>query len=311
MRPEWLLLASRGDHPIARAGFRVGVGRSGPRWQNAAMKLGEAGRQMLSHMPPVVRRVARRLVAFDVLLPASSLAFYALVSILPLLLLTFAAVERIAGTDALRMVQDHALDSSAEVGVLVRDLTLGASRADLFILVSALWPATAYGAGLQRALRHMAGDHEAGDVRRAPGIVGRLVWLGFVLVMPVLVLLGLPLAYLLTRLAGEGIPGTLAGVALAVGVGSVATAVVLTLVYRVFAPRALPLRSITRGAVVTAVALTLLALGAIVALGFAGTGNRYGNPAVTATVLLGLWLFLANIVVLVGYQTMIEWHGGD
>ncbi len=50
----------------------------------------------------------------------------------------------------------------------------------------------------------------------------------------------------------------------------------------------------------------MLSLGCILVLGIGGVQTRYGSAAVSGTVLLGIWLLLANILVLTGYQTCMS-----
>lgn len=257
-------------------------------------------RGSFERLPSGVKRVLSRLIDRDVLLAASSLAFYGLISIMPLLLISFSLVEFLAGESELRRLENAATSpQTGSVGILVRDLIRGASSSWIVIL-GTLWPATAYGAGLARALRHM-GDRDA----QVSGRGGRFKGLAFVFVLPVLVLLGVPGAFVLTRLPGTGVLQTMLGWAAAAVVGSLTTAAVVVFVYRAFAPESLTWPATVKGAAATAAGLTALSIGAVLVLGLGVTSNRYGTPAVTAVLLMGVWLFAANIVLLAGYQTVL------
>ena len=262
----------------------------------------ELTRRTVERIPSWVRTVVNRLVDRDLVLTASSLAFYGLISVLPLLLLSFAAVRVFVGVEGLQTLENRAVSpQTGSAGLLVRDLIRGSQGTSWLIGIAALWPATAYGGALRRALRHISGGDES-----LPGLRGRMIGLGFVFVLPVLVLAGIPGSYAMTRLTGDGVVTSVLGWVVAFAVGAVVIAALLTLLYRVFAPERLDWRSTFEGALFTAVALSLLSLGSVVALGLMGAGNRYGNPAVSAMVLLGVWLLVVNMLILVGYATILE-----
>lgn len=262
---------------------------------------------LLERVPSPVRRVLSHLIDHDILLAASGLAFYGLISALPLLLLSFAFVGAVMGDSALEQIQNAAIAPQfGSAGILVRDLIRGSQQASWFIALATLWPATAYGAGLRRALSHMSGSE-----KRASGLRGRLIGLGFVLVLPALVLLGVPGAYALTGLTGATGLATVLGWVVAIAAGTVMTAVLLVLIFRAFATEQLTWRATLIGSALTAAALAVLSLGCILVLGIGGVQTRYGSAAVSGTVLLGIWLLLANILVLTGYQTVVEITYGD
>lgn len=264
------------------------------------------GRQAFRWLPTGAQRVLSRLIDRDVLLVGSSLAFYGLISILPLLLLTFSLVGVLAGQSQLSRLESAATSpQTGSVGILVRDLIRGASSSWIIIL-GTVWPATAYGAGLARALRHM-GDRD----EQTSGRGGRLKGLAFILVLPTLVLLGVPGAFVLSRLPGSGGLQTVIGWSIAAAVGTVTTAALVVVIYRAFAPESLTWRATLRGATATALGVTVLSIGAVAVLGLGVTSNRYGTPAVTAVMLMGVWLFAANVVLLAGYQTVLTLETED
>ena len=65
-------------------------------------------------LPHRLSRLARRFADSELLLSASSLAFYGLVSALPLLLIAFAFVEAVAGDDTLRSFADRVAEQGPE-----------------------------------------------------------------------------------------------------------------------------------------------------------------------------------------------------
>lgn len=269
--------------------------------ERLSRRLRAAARHGFEYLPERAQRLLVRLFDRDVLLTASSLAFYGLISLLPLLLLSFSVFEAFAGAEQLRRLERAATSpQTGSVGLLARDLMRGASTSWIVVL-GTLWPATAYGAGLARALRHMA-DRDVGP----SGAAGRLKGLLFVGVLPALTLLGVPGAFVLRRVPGNGGLQTLVGWVVAAVAVTVAVTVLLILVYHAFAPESLSWRATARGAVATAAGVTVLSLGAITVLGLGVTSDRYGTPAVTGVMLMGVWLFAVNVLLLAGYQGVLD-----
>jgi len=253
-------------------------------------------------LPDRLSRLARRFADRELVLVASSLAFYGLVSAMPLLLITFAAVEAVAGEEALRSFADRVAEQGPEgSGQFLDQLVESGGSFGLVTLLFSIWPATAYGGGLRRALSRHSGGAES-----AAGLRGRLLGLSMVLVLPVVVLGGLPLMFLLTTLAGDGLAGRALGWTLAlVAVTLVATALV-TALYHTFSPESLGFRESFTGAAVTAAVTAVFSVGFVVYLQLGDTEDRFGGGVIAVVVLLGLWLFAVNILLLAGYETALE-----
>ena len=164
-------------------------------------------RRVTRRLPAGLGRIAERIAGRELLLEASSLGFYGLVSALPLLTLTFTLVGAIAGEDALRQLAQQAEESGpAGVGEVLEQLLEQSGSWSWAAVLFTVWPATAYGGGLRSALQRSTSEEEA-----APALRGRATALLMVVALPVLVLAGLPLAALLTSLGDDGVAGTVLG----------------------------------------------------------------------------------------------------
>lgn len=256
-------------------------------------------------LPDRLSGLARRFADSSILLSASSLAFYGLVSALPLLLITFAVVEALTADDTLRRFAEQVSESGPEgTGQLIEQLTEGGGSLTFTTLLFTIWPATAYGGGLRRALTRHSERSE-----KAPGVRGRLMGLTMVLVLPVVVLAGIPLMFFLTALSGDGALATAFGWAVALGAGTALATVVTVLLYRGFAPGDLGMRGVLAGAALSALFTALFSLLFVFYLQIGNTEDRFGGGTTALVVLLGIWLFVANILLLGGFETVLELEG--
>lgn len=273
--------------------------------QGARTALRERIGAAVDRLPPRLRSLARRLVNRDLMAQASSLAFYGLVSALPLIMLTLAAVSAIAGDDAVQQFVQQASasgpdGSSAFLGQLARN---GGSFT-LATVVFTLWPATAYGGGLRRALARASGQDEQGS-----GLRGRLRAVGLVLLLPILMLAGLPMMFVLTALSGDGAAATALGWVLALAAATLVGTLVTAGLYQAFSPEDIGWRSTLAGAALTSAATSLFSALFVVYLRVADTEERFGGGTIAIVVMLGLWLFVANALLLAGYHAGLELDG--
>ena len=257
-------------------------------------------------LPDRLSRLVRRFADRELLLSASSLAFYGLVSALPLLIIAFAFAEAVAGEDTLRGFADQVAEQGPEgSGQFLDQLIDGGSTLGLVTLLFTIWPSTAYGGGLRRALsRHAEGSESVAGLR------GRVLGLGMVLVLPVIVLGGIPMMFLLSTLAGDGAVETALGWTLALVAGTLVATVLTTALYHAFSPATLGLRESLTGAALTAAVTAVFSLGFVVYLKLGDTEDRFGGGVIAVVVLLGVWLFVANILLLAGYETILELDDG-
>jgi membrane protein len=258
------------------------------------------------HLPPPVRGVVERLRSEDVFLLSAGLAFYALVSVAPFCTLVLWLVSLVTGKGRVQEVADElARQLPAKLGIdnalrRVADLGVGLGVSALFAL---LWPATAYGAGLRRAFSRLSAHKD----EEAKGIRGRALALGLLGVVPALALAGLVAAYLGTAVVNKGGFATVVGWVLGLIFGFVVSAFAAALIFWLFAPRSLSRAGIVRGAATSAGAIAALSVGYAI---FLNSGldfeRRYATSGLAALVLLSFWLFLANALILVGFQVAQE-----
>jgi membrane protein len=257
-------------------------------------------------LPEPAAGVVRRLRSEDGFLLSAGLSFYALVSVVPFAILVLWLVSLITGKARVHEVADQlARHTPAKLGVenaLQRVANLGVGLG-AGALAALLWPATAYGAGLRRSFARLA-DNKDEEVK---GLRGRGLALGLIGVVPALALAGLVAAYLGTAIVGHGPVAQVAGWMLALAFGFAASAVGVAVIYRLFTPLSLGWRSIGRGAVAAAGAISVVSLGYVI---FLNSGvdfqRRYATSGLAAVVLLAFWLFITNALILVGFQIAQE-----
>ena len=257
-------------------------------------------------IPEPLQGTVGRLLGRDILLAASSLAFYGLISLLPLLLIAFWLVDGVAGSDTVRRFTVQTMQSgSPAMGSFISQMTANSGSLSWVTLLAALWPATAYGGGLRRAFVRTTGDEE-----ELPGLRGRLIGLGLVFALPTLVLAGVPLTFVLVGVTEDGGWGIVLGwgAALLAGVG-VGTGIT-TLLYRAFAPGKFGLRQTFQVAALVAAVTTVFSLAFVLYLRVGSVTERFGGPTTGAVVLMGVWLFVTNVLLLAGHQALVEAEEG-
>jgi membrane protein len=264
---------------------------------------GRAGFEAIDRrLPRRVSGLIHRIADRDLLLAASSLAFYGVVSTLPLLMLAFAAVETVSGDDTLQSFADRAASTGPEgTGAFLEPLIVNGGSLTVATVLFTLWPATAYGGGLRRALTHSTDIEET-----AAGTRGRFIGVSLALVLPVLVLAGIPMMFVLSNLAGEGGWGLVLGWSAALAAGGLVATGLAALLYQAFTPASLGWRDTVSGAVIAGFATAVFSLLFVIYLDVADIQERFGGGATAVVVMIGLWLFVANILLLAGYQAVLE-----
>ena len=257
-------------------------------------------------LPGPVAAMVRRLRAGDVFLLSAALAFYALVSVVPFSILVLWVVSLVTGDSRVKEVADRLGDVlPANLGVegaLQRVADLGA-RLGIGALAALVWPATAYGSGLRRAFARLSRHGE----EEARGLRGRALAFGLLGIVPALAVAALVGAYVGTRILGDGAIAQVLGWVLALVLGFVVGAVAVALIYRLFAPRRLPAKATARGASAASAAIAVVSLAYVIFLNFGvDFERRYATSGLAAVVLLALWLFLSNALILVGFQIAEE-----
>jgi membrane protein len=245
--------------------------------------------------------VIERLRDGDVLLFAGGLAFYSLVSIVPTLLLIAWITGSILGENRVESLAERLGEfapGEADVESFVQTLLDVGMGVGVIALLTALWPATAFGSGLTRSFDSLSVDADPA----LHGLRGRARALVVLVVLPVFVLGAFGAAYVSTGLLGDGMFGTIAGWTIAIVSGTLISWVAIIALFWWFGPAELSFRSLAEGAAFTAVSIAVMSGGYLVYLSY-GTNweERVAGTGLAAVVLLCLWLYLANLLLLAGY----------
>jgi membrane protein len=259
-----------------------------------------AADRLARRIPPRIRAAFRGITTDDTFILAAGLAFYALLSVVPLTIVVLWVVGLIVGDEEVHRTAetiarlaprnfgaDRALIRVAELGT-----TLGVAA-----LISALWPASSYGSGLRRAFVRMSTSKSRESMQ---GFRGRGL-LVFVLI-PAFVIGSLAGAIVVTGIFRQGVDPSLAWL-LGLPGGFLAVAASTAVIYRVFPVEPPPWPANGRASLFVASGVTLLALllALVVGLG-ADFEQHYAVSSLAGLVLLAVWLFFSNILLLVGYR---------
>lgn len=233
---------------------------------------------------------------------SAALAFYALISLPPMVLIAFWVAGFFVDDSMLQGLGNQVSGRTPQqlpVGEVLRGLIDVASRTGPLAVLAAVWPATAYGAALARAFTEVTPRSQ----QRIRGWRGRLLALVVIAVLPAVVFAGLAGLYLVPRLLGSGWELT---ALLALGAAVVLTLVV-SLLFWLFQVRDTRWDDVVVGALLTTGLLGLSTGGYLVYLTFfADFTQRYGASSLATLVLLGFWLLIGNAVLLVGYRLMLR-----
>src|SRR5437764_9657807 len=152
-------------------------------------------------LPPPARTVFERARGQDILLYASGLSFYALVSVVPLAIFVIWISSLVLGDHRvhefareLKRVAPKNLDAG---GFVQRVADLGTSLG-VPALITALWPASSYGAGLRRAFDRLGPRNP----REPKGLKGR--GLALIVLLPLFVIGSIVASYAGPAIVGEG-----------------------------------------------------------------------------------------------------------
>lgn len=259
--------------------------------------------RLTERLPGPVGSIVERLRKNDVLLLSAGLAFYALVSVAPVAILVLWLATLFLGDQRLHHAASE-LRSITPPGLgadtaLLRIARLGSS-VGLFAVVTGLWPATAYGAGLSRAFTRVTPKKDVS----ARGLRGRALALVFLL--PLFVIGVVVASFAGTALAGGGWLATVLGWGIALVTAFGVAAIALGVMYRVFPPVELAWGQIGRGVMTAGVSISSVSLLFTIYLELGSDFHaHYATSGLAGIVLLAVWLFLANALVLVGYQTAL------
>jgi YihY family inner membrane protein len=257
-----------------------------------------------AHLPPPIRRVVERSRGQDILLFASGLSFYALVSVVPLAIFVTWVTSLVLGDQRIRSFAGelrNVAPQNLDVGMFVQRVADLGTSLGVPALLTALWPASSYGAGLRRAFDHLGPSRK----REARGLKGR--GLALVVLLPLFVMGSLIGSYAGTVLLGDGTLARVLDVVLGLAIGFVGAAAGVALIYRIFPPERMTFRSILHGTAWSAATISLLSLGFTAVVGASSKlAEHYGTSGVGVLVMLAVWLFLANALLLVGYRVALD-----
>lgn len=233
---------------------------------------------------------------------AASLAFFAMVSLPPTLLIGLWIAAAVAGDERIaqfgQQVSDVAPSNVGADGVL-DDLVTVATTLGWTSILAALWPATAYGAGLARAFDNLTPTGR----RKMDGIRGRVFVIVIIALLPLAVMAALLVVLFAPRMLGDELLIRIAGYFAAAVVTIAALTAVLALLYDLFSPADVGVRAASKGAAWAAGMITAISLGYVVYLRLgANFEQKYGSSAFAAAILLGLWLYLTNGALIIGYK---------
>jgi membrane protein len=255
-------------------------------------------------LPRPVRDFIKKARAQDLLLYSAALAFYGIVSAIPLTIVVMWIVSLLLGDQRThQLAQELRRITPKSIGAdqaLERVANLG-TRLGVISIITGLWPATAYGSGLERAFDRLSPNAD----KRLEGLRGRGLF--FLVILPIFILGSLIASFAGTKALGSAGAAKIAGYAIALGTGFLATAAALVLIYWIFPPRRLAWGQVLRATLIASAGISVLSLVLVLILSIgANFQDHYATSGLAGIVLLALWLFLSNALVLVGYRLALE-----
>jgi len=205
------------------------------------------------------------------------------------------AIRKLA--DAVRTVAPQGLGADKAITKVART---GAS-VGLPAAIGGLWPATAYGSGVTRAFVRLSAKRK----QEFKGLRGR----GLLLVglLPLFVLGGLVGSFVGSTVLGDGGLEKVAGLALALITGFVGVSAATLVLYKIFPPESMSWRAAGKGTAAAASGISVLSLLYTIYITQAsGFTDHYASAGIAGLVLLGLWLFLSNIMLLFGFLVALD-----
>lgn len=257
------------------------------------------------HLPGPVARLVRWVRSDESLSTAASLAFFALISLPPMMMIALWIAGLVAGDERIRQLGEQLAalaPQDVDADEVIVDVAAVAVTLGWTSVLAALWPATAYGAGLARAFDRLTPTGR----RPMDGVRGRVLVVVLIAVLPLVVLCALGIVVFIPQLVGQGLALGLLGIGLA-GLATLAIlSVLLAVLYNLFSPADVGPRAALRGGAWAAAMITVISTGYALYLRLgANFEERYGSSAVAVVILLGLWLYLANGALIVGYKTAL------
>lgn len=249
-------------------------------------------------LPPALRAVIDGAARHQTPVLAAGLAFFGLLSLSPAVGVGLGLLRILAPDHVVHTMVDTLQGSFPETlglsGLLEQMQDRAARYAGVGLLVL-LWPATTLASGWRRALEAVCEQETAPAVR---GLMGRLkgltVGLG---------LLGGMLSLVAAMVAGTALVGQRTAVLAGIAVAAVALQFGFSLVvYRVLPPESAPWDRLWPGAAWSTLGVALVTVGLGLALTAADQLAEQYPPALSTAVVLGVWLYGANLSLLLGAE---------
>lgn len=250
------------------------------------------------HVPRGLRAVIDGAARHQTTVLAGGLAFFGLLSISPAFGVGLGLLRMLAPDSLVQSLVDTLQNGFPETLGLAGLLEQMEDRAGRYAgvgLLVLLWPATSLASGWRRALEAVNEQETTPAVR---GLIGRVKGLA--------VGLGL-LAGMLSLIAAMVATTATAGQRTAVLTAIVVAAVALQFgfsiaVYRFLPRESLPWSRLWRGAAWSTLGVCVVTVGLGLALAIAGKFAEQYPPALSTAVVLGLWLYGANLSLLLGAE---------
>lgn len=255
------------------------------------------------YLPEALRAVVEGAARHQTPVLAAGLAFFGLLSFSPAVGVGLAVLRLLAPDQVVNTLVDtlqHSFPETLGLSGLLEQMQDRAARYAGVALLVLLWPATTLASGWRRALDAVC-DQEAAPVIR--GLVGRMKGLavGLGLLVGMLVLI----AAMVGATAGQR--GALVA---AIAVAAVALQFGFALiVYRVLPQESVPWSRLWPGAAWSTLGVCSATVALALALTAAGKFAEQYPPALSTAVVLGLWLYGANLSLLLGAELNAVRHG--
>ncbi|WP_226041280.1 YihY/virulence factor BrkB family protein [Natrinema sp. DC36] len=224
---------------------------------------------------------------------AAGIAYYAFVSILPLILLAVAVASFVGGQDLANRVtsllSQHLSSSGQQIVTQALTNTTGRAAASVIGFLALTWSALKLFRGLDQAFDEVYADEVdtslLGQLRNA-----LIVVIGIALAVALVVAIGAALSILRLQIPFVNVLGTVVLIAV--------LAIAFLPIYYVLPPVDVSLGGVIPGTVVAAVGWVILQIGFRI---YAANASRYAAYGVIGAILLFVtWLYFASIVILLG-----------
>lgn len=263
--------------------------------ERAVQEARERAGGLAERAPAVVPSLVDAARRHETLLLAGGLAFFGLISLPPAVAVGFGVLRLVASPEAASGLANNlqqVFPETLQLGELLKATQDRGGRYAGLGLVILLWPATTLASGWSRAL-DAVNEYEALPVAR--GLAGRLRGLGVGLALLVGVL-----ALLAAVTAGSALVGQVALLVPVLGAGVAGVFGFCLALYRWLPSQRRSWPALWRGAAWATAGTAVATTG--FALALAGAGSLAQNyPAGLSTALvLGLWLYAANLSLLLG-----------